>query len=87
VPESLTYGCTEEQFSHAVVIAQADGLMHVFQPPRGSNLCYQPTREGFARAEQLFPKLPADFCTRVLKRSYVLQEESVAFREKFSKKK
>lgn len=97
VPTQLTYGFTEEQFANAVQDiakdrndAEKKAWLQYFKKKRrsgkGWNYMYQPTAEGFAHAETLYPKLPSEFQERIFARHEALREEAANFRKKFRKK-
>ncbi len=64
IPSGMGFGCTQDQFRQAVLEGISRGLINRFQL-KGKDL-YQPTIEGFARAEELYPQLPKDFKQRIL---------------------
>lgn len=90
VPAQLTYGCTDEQFKDAVKEAEDKGWLQCFKRKAAGGkawyACYQPTVEGFAHAETLYPKLPEDFCSRIFARHEALREEAANFRKSLREK-
>lgn len=93
-PAGLTYGCTDDQFKEACQEGEKCGWLQTFKRyAKGRKvwyICFQPTFDGFALAETLFAKLPADFRERIEKQNEALraasEEMRKAFREKRGKK-
>lgn len=90
-PAGLTYGCTDDQFKEACKEGERVGWLQSFKRVARAGkvwyICYQPTVNGFALAEKLLAKLPADFCDLIMKQNEVLRAASEQIRKEFSARK
>jgi hypothetical protein len=86
LPSDMAFDCTREQFKNAVLEGVEKGLVRQFQL-KGDKDLYQPTVKGFARAEELYPLLPADFKKRIQESYESVKQVDAGYRfEKFTKK-